>query len=306
MRAQDVSFTIDNAPPGLYINPTNGQMVCSPFRPGVWTVHLYVVALHANGAIMERLALQQMRFDFLTDDPDTAAYGPNGQPCANGGVAVDEVEFDASFSCDCAATRYGGDNCNELKVSTGTSSSLSKREVALYFILFIGCLILAAVVMYCSVRAYRRRIRRAPYDFRPSLASLAGEMMTPASGGRVRIPCELRRSDVTLLDKIDEGEFGEVFLGLYSNSTALNGTSARCDNHLRVAVKVSKHPTTTTDQPYPPAVSPCAVLCSGTICGLNVRVCGEHAELIRCCRLVCFDTFFRNQWGVFMRYMDCM
>ena len=37
--------------------------------------------------------------------------GPNGAPCFNGGVCVDETPFDGKFKCQCVGG-FIGDNCN--------------------------------------------------------------------------------------------------------------------------------------------------------------------------------------------------
>ena len=51
-------------------------------------------------------------WNFAVRPRDTAVpeYGPNGGNCTNG-VAVDGTEMDGAFTCDCAGTRFTGNNC---------------------------------------------------------------------------------------------------------------------------------------------------------------------------------------------------
>ena len=50
--------------------------------------------------------VREWRFKVVPDDDTVETFGPNRQPCYNGGVAVDAVEYDQMFTCDCGNTRF--------------------------------------------------------------------------------------------------------------------------------------------------------------------------------------------------------
>jgi len=65
--------------------------------------------------------------------PDMAlsANGPNGGVCRNGGQAIDTVEFDGTFTCNCTDTLFHGDNCELARQLTGcTFEQSGQREGA--------------------------------------------------------------------------------------------------------------------------------------------------------------------------------
>jgi hypothetical protein len=104
---------------------------------------------------------------FTADELDTnvVAYGPNGIGCGGYGDAVDDVEMDQRFTCDCDAG-WSGDNCEIEIVKPRASSDDSSNSdttavgVALGTVVFV---VLAALIAF-RVQAYRFKHR--PMDVR--------------------------------------------------------------------------------------------------------------------------------------------
>ena len=109
----DMSFDVFNAPTGVFIQSSDGEIFVNPRRVGTYSTT--VRALYGKGG---RVAIDTLPLDFRYSDVDrrSNATGPNGRGCANGGTRTDTCdgvsEFDGSYTCDCSITPFTGDeNC---------------------------------------------------------------------------------------------------------------------------------------------------------------------------------------------------
>jgi len=168
---------------------------------GVFTFDMIAIDKAGQSALVETFPLDAKPED--TSDPNN---GPNGQGCGLGS-AVDDVEFDLRFTCNCNATRFEGDNCDvEIPAATGGGDSENVGAVA-------GGLVAAFIILgVLALVAYKYRvhtINMRAFDFRAEALKMveSGEF----DGDTSLVPREIKRSHVTMLSKIGAGAFGEVW-----------------------------------------------------------------------------------------------
>lgn len=108
--SQAASYTIKDAPDGFLINPKTGLIQGTPTTVGDYTMGLYVIGANS----MEEAKLEDIVIKTRFDDTTQARYGPNSRSCFADGVPVDNVKFNQQFTCNCAQTRFTGENCDKL------------------------------------------------------------------------------------------------------------------------------------------------------------------------------------------------
>ena len=203
----DLEFSLKDAPAGFLINPNDGYIQGTPTARGEHTMQLFAVDSLGNSAVVKNITLS-----IKPRDVDVAEYGPNEQECANHGTPVDAVLFDEAFTCDCNATAYSGGNCEvpALVVSAAVlDSDASNAGVPIA----IGTMLFLVLV---GIAGYKRRlhlVKMKAFDFDAELARLiASGEIDPASDddSGPRIPREIKRSNVTKIEIVGEGAFGEV------------------------------------------------------------------------------------------------
>jgi len=106
----NVTFQLIPTPPGFFIDSTTGSILGQPTAAYNSTSELRALLDGTQPAILANIT-----FEFLAADTDTPANGPNGAGCGEGGSAVDAVEFDGNFTCQCIGS-YTGDNCETFVV----------------------------------------------------------------------------------------------------------------------------------------------------------------------------------------------
>jgi serine/threonine protein kinase len=114
-----ISIEFDQYPAGFFLNGDTGEIIGVPdvVRPATQVI------MYATTPGHTRSVLGTFAFEYRHEDSDdhSAAVGPNGSSCDNGGIRTDgpadgETEFDDVYSCDCAGTGYTGENC-QIEVS---------------------------------------------------------------------------------------------------------------------------------------------------------------------------------------------
>jgi len=230
----ELEFSLKDAPEGFLINPTDGYIQGTPTARGEHTMQLYAVDSLNNRALVENITLS-----IKPKDVDVDEYGPNSQACAHG-TAVDEIAFDEAFVCDCNATVYEGANCDfpiPAASASGEDGSGNTTVVtgatagAFTFIFFVGLIL------------YKRRmyaIKMQAFDFKAEVARLvgAGEIDEAGDDGAdsgPKIPREIKRANITMIQIIGEGAFGEVWKAVLDESSTQGGVPG-----YQVAVKTSK------------------------------------------------------------------
>jgi hypothetical protein len=102
----DIGFTLEGAPPGFLIDPTDGYVQGLSLTAGVFNVSLVAVDSQNSKAIIESFEVV-----IKNKDTDNAAFGPGGRDCEFG-KRYDATPFDQEFACNCTGTSYSGANCD--------------------------------------------------------------------------------------------------------------------------------------------------------------------------------------------------
>lgn len=280
----ELEFSLKDAPEGFLINPTDGYIQGTPTTWGEHTMQLFAVDSLNNRALVENITLS-----IKPKDIDVSDYGPNSQFCEHG-MAVDEIAFDMVFTCDCNATVYEGANC-EVSIPVASASGdggsgntpvvTGATAGAFIFIFFVGLIV------------YKRRmfaIKMKSFDFKAEIERLmdAGEIDKAADGTEegAKIPREIKRTHIVMIQQIGEGAFGEVWKAVLDESSSGGVPGYHCavktskeakgegaDEMLReatVMAQVSGHPN---------LVSLIGVVTSGVPLLLAISMC-EHGSLI--------------------------
>ena len=74
-------------------------------------VGTYAATLVVRDGAGFEVTIRNWTFQVLRRDTDVPEHGPGGRECEHGS-AVDGEQMDRQFTCDCAGTRFTGDNCN--------------------------------------------------------------------------------------------------------------------------------------------------------------------------------------------------
>ena len=127
---------------------------------------------------------------------------------------MDEVEFDSSFTCDCNATKFRGDNCEDVITSRDPADAGAVAGgLMAAFVLIIG----VSIVLY-KRRVYQIKMRA--YDFRAKCEEMILDGGLGIELDVDKIPREIKRSHITMVAKIGAGAFGEVWKGMLDESLA--------------------------------------------------------------------------------------
>eukprot|EP00041_Stephanoeca_diplocostata_P038833 m.1559122 g.1559122 ORF g.1559122 m.1559122 type:complete len:2011 (+) comp25275_c1_seq7:178-6210(+) len=94
---------------GIFVDTATGEILFDALHDGILTCSLYAQYPGSQPSL-----LYNVTFDVRPADTSVAAYGPNGQPCANGGLPVDVTPFDHAYTCNCSGTQHRGPNCADV------------------------------------------------------------------------------------------------------------------------------------------------------------------------------------------------
>ena len=182
------------------------------------------------------IVVKQWVFRVLRRDVDVDAYGPGGAGCG-AGAKVDGVPFDKAFTCDCAGTKFTGRSCAVLAASSGQDGTAADATTAVLVVL-----VLSAAAALVLVRYHRWKRAMVATDFSAQLQTmmLQGEVDEDQTL-EGRVPRELKRGWLSLVDKLGHGAFGDVWKGLLKD-----GASPGVPEYM-VAVKVVKQATDSLD-----------------------------------------------------------
>ena len=127
-------FDASDGPGAFFCHSTTASLAAVPYNLGAFRMWLIAADTNANPAahgLAPRFAEVVVKvWDFEVqpseedlklcsrkcEDSDNPLFGPNGKDCGPG-QAVDGVPDDRSFTCDCTAVLFSGDNCG---VDNGT------------------------------------------------------------------------------------------------------------------------------------------------------------------------------------------
>ena len=163
----------------------------------------YTAKLAVRDGAGAELTIRSWEFQVLRRDTDVSAYGPGGRGCTNGDP-IDGNAMDSEFTCDCSATKFTGDNCD---VEDNTTVYVI---IAVLAVLTLGAAIIVLLVRY---QRYQQSIMAT--DFLAQLQNMKDEGLVDSDQiSTERVPRELKRAWLSFIDKIGQGQFGEVWKGL--------------------------------------------------------------------------------------------
>jgi serine/threonine protein kinase len=194
---------------GFLIDPTDGYIQGTPSSEGTFNMSLFAVDSQGNQAPIGKSSTALV---YKRSDTNVPSYGPNGTVCVNNGAPVDGVEFDKSFTCDCTGLQFTGNNC---EIATLAPSVVSASMVAGSL---VGAFAIVLAVLYVAYKFRIHHIQMQAIDFEVHVRRLieSGEldiqMATGAAAERVaKMPREIKRDHLTLIETIGKGAFGAVW-----------------------------------------------------------------------------------------------
>ena len=174
--------------------------------------HATLVARDGGG---DEVVLRSWPFEVLRRDTDVSAYGPGGRGCTNGDP-VDIEAMDSKFTCDCSATKFTGDNCDVAADTVEQDNTTVYVIVAVLAVLALGTAIIVLLVRY---QRYQRSLMAT--DFLAQMETMKEEgLVDPDQVSTERVPRELKRGWLSFIDKLGQGQFGEVWKGLLKDDNA--------------------------------------------------------------------------------------
>ena len=236
----DVSYSISGDIEGWMHSADTGMMLGSfpkhanKTEPATYVIEVNAQDTQGNAAFVD---LMVMEVRYLDDKVD--AFGPNGKDCGSYGKIVDGDPFDRSFTCECDITEnilHSGANCEIETASTlgsQTSSASDGDESASTAAGLAAAGGVAVLALLLALAAYFRQSWRAkqPVNFADMLEVLIAsgeislEQVSKSRGtgdegqdGAAGYPREIKRKDVTMLQQIGNGAFGEVWKGVLDES----------------------------------------------------------------------------------------
>lgn len=211
-------FQLRGAPKTFLMSSEFGIIQATPTKAEVFNMSVYAVDAAGSTAIV-----QQSLVTVKPSDVDLAASsGPNGADCENG-QRTSGNEFDGQFECKCD-DGYTGSNCQTRVLDTSV---------------WIGIAFAAFVVLLIVFLIVRSRVARyqamKPTNFEDEIERLleTGEMQRD-SGEFTKIPREIKRGNLQMIERVGGGQFGEVWKAL------LNEASEGGPPEYLVAAKVVK------------------------------------------------------------------
>lgn len=185
---------------GLFINPATGAVQGFIDIEGFYGMALVARAEHGAEHVLEDVVLDVRKEDLLS-----LKNGPGGTGCGKHGRAVDSgSRFDGQFVCECDS-RFQGANCEVEASSTDSGAVVAGVLVPIILLLCLS---------YAHKKYQEYAVKMAPVDFKQEFQSLvdAGDLPDAISDqiGGAKIPRELPRHWLTLIDRLGSGNFGEV------------------------------------------------------------------------------------------------
>lgn len=202
--------------PGLFFVAQSGEMLLKFSHSGRYNMTLF--GSDPSGALT---MVRQWSCTVAPRDTTIDRFGPNGRGCG-AGIKVDTVKFDGLFTCDCSQTKFIGDNCDvEPPAPTAAAGAEANTDDSPEsWVIAVGLLSLFSVIAALGILTYRRHIHALKMQAVDFLRE--AEKMREAGDLGIRtdkLPREVKRSDVTLTEKIGAGAFGEVWKGILDESS---------------------------------------------------------------------------------------
>jgi len=176
-----------------------------------------LVALGGGG--LQSLPLASYSITLKAKDTAAKQNGPNGRGCGKEAFEEDLAKFDGNFTCNCANDNaYSNANCGiTAEAAAGDSGDSGVLTAVVGAVL--GLIVVLVVLVYAKGRYTAYQEANAPADFGGQLQALKDQGLASTEGGD-RIPRELPRSSLTMVEKLGRGNFGEVWKGMLADVSA--------------------------------------------------------------------------------------
>eukprot|EP00039_Didymoeca_costata_P002163 m.57956 g.57956 ORF g.57956 m.57956 type:complete len:1717 (+) comp11144_c1_seq1:172-5322(+) len=200
-----ISYSLEGAPKTFLMSTEFGLIQATPTSLDEFHMAIYVHD-DESGA---RSLLQNVSVSVQESDLRQASNGPNGKGCENGGKMEDGDLFDGSFSCTCPKD-YGGANCETRKFTPSEWAGIAS-----------GIALLILFFAFMAQRRYTHYIDTLPTNFEDEIAKLVetGELPEELVVMK-KVPREIKRGHLKMMNKIGEGAFGEVWKSLLDESSS--------------------------------------------------------------------------------------
>jgi hypothetical protein len=211
----------DRLPPGVHLEEDTGLFFGTPDELGT-----FVFSLFATDEVGARAPVLVAYRITVVAPPDCAnvTHGPNERGCGQG-ICVDGVPRDGKFTCNCSALPGQRDaNCVPVPASlSGAGGSQGESTLALGLAgAFAALFVVAGTVLFVVWRRQRRRQvehRLALAKLRDSIEKrLNTEVLVDSKNRFSRQMLDhlelSHRSQLTILQALGQGEYGEVTLAL--------------------------------------------------------------------------------------------
>ena len=222
---EQIKFALQGAPPGFLIDPADGYIQGQSLNVDNFTMQIFAV-----DSRNEMASLKNITMHFEHRDTHNKTNGPNGKGCRTEELEVDADKFDGLFTCDCSNEENvepGDLNCDYGAGAAASSAGTSVVGGVLGGLIVITLLLVASL----KYREYRRSL--IVHDFHATLQAMADageidpallQLMEGAAangeGAFTGIPREIKRSNLTFMEKIGAGAFGDVWRAVLDESSA--------------------------------------------------------------------------------------
>lgn len=240
----EYTYVLKGAPKGFFTDSSNGEVLAVPTAPtGAGNNGELVVAqLFAVDASGEEALVQKISISVRTKDlPPCAyepefdnrtciindAYGPGGRGCGAHGTPIDknrEDWFDKAFDCSCiGGSGFTGSNCDVPPEPSKTTQDEDSDAATAVSIGVAGGLISLFVVGMIISKVRERRVKMKPLDFmqqyRDMVASGEIHPENVDDDAKSKLPREIKRSHLTLVEVVGKGQFGQVWKAVLDESS---------------------------------------------------------------------------------------
>ena len=218
--------------PGRFFVDSYGGGLAKLEREGAFVGML--VAMYKG----QRASVHAWGFEVQRPDVSEAAYGPGGSACENGAVPVDDVPFDRAYTCACSGA-YTGLNCAS-KVEDAAVSKNKFEKLLLNVVAGVLAVVIVLGLLGIAYKKYKKhqKLNQAA-DFDSLMAKLVadGTLDDTVPGLKDMCPKELRRTDVTFIEQIGSGAFGEVWKATFRDHGNHGGGGRSTTKEYIVAAK---------------------------------------------------------------------
>ena len=218
--ARAVTYTVVDGPDWLLINPKSGRIQGMPDKVAQRQSLTMLAQDGTHDIRVARITMRVMRRPDCWNNATKAV-----ETCSGHGSCQDDVAFDGMFVCVCAAeptgAQYFGTFCQN-SATTSSSGGSAPGTVVTIVIVCLVVLVLWLLVGVAWTRYQAFRIRICALDFVDEIMRLHERGTIACDKNNMKIPRELPRRSVKLLDVLGSGAFGEVRKGLHEQSKTLS------------------------------------------------------------------------------------